>query len=102
LGSQKAPAITIWYGRTQRLGHCGRPQRWVSVLGRASEPEQVRSLLQGLTKLEHLEVFQCRVTAKDNWREAVELRPKRTQYKYARGDVVLCSLTKAYVSRPGE
>ena len=91
--SQKAPAIPIWYGG---------PQRWGNVPCRASEPEQVSSLLEGLTKLEHLGVFQCRITAKGNWRGAIELRPKRTQYKYARRDVVLYSLTKAYVSRPRE
>lgn len=39
---------------------------------------------------------------KDNWQEAIELRAKRSQYVFARRDVVLYSIAKTYVSPPGE
>ena len=40
---------------------------------------------------------------KDNFADAIQLRPKRTQYKFARRETVLYSLGKAYVaSRPDE
>ena len=39
----------------------------------------------------------------DNFSAAIELRPKRTQYRFARRETVLYSLGKAYVaSRPDE
>ncbi|HUW84430.1 MAG TPA: GNAT family N-acetyltransferase [Phycisphaerae bacterium] len=40
---------------------------------------------------------------KDNFADAIQLRPKRTQYKYVRREAVLYSLGRAYVaSRPDE
>ena len=40
---------------------------------------------------------------KDNFDEAIQLRPKRSQYRFTRRETVLYSLAKAYVaSRPDE
>lgn len=39
---------------------------------------------------------------RDNWLDAIQLEVKPTQYRFMRREVVLYSLAKAYVSRPGE
>ena len=40
--------IDIWYGDQQRFGHLGRPQRWVNVLGRLSDPDRVERFTYAL------------------------------------------------------
>ncbi len=40
--------IDIWYGTTQRFGHLGNPQRWVNILGNASDPDGIASLTYSL------------------------------------------------------
>lgn len=52
--NSNAPAIDVWYGRQQRFGHCGQPQRWVNVLGRVTEPEQFSALTYRLNSGEQL------------------------------------------------
>jgi len=36
--------IDIWYGREQRFGHIGRPQRWANLLGCVKSPSRVERL----------------------------------------------------------
>ena len=36
--------IELWYGNTQPFGHLGTPQRWINILGRITNPEQLDSL----------------------------------------------------------
>jgi hypothetical protein len=38
------PQIDLWYGRHQRFGQRGHPQRWINILGRVSGPEPIQSL----------------------------------------------------------
>lgn len=38
------PIIDLWYGPKQRFGQNGQAQRWVNILGRISEPAQVKHL----------------------------------------------------------
>jgi hypothetical protein len=33
--------INIWYGDVQKYGHLGTPQRWINVLGRVEEPNNL-------------------------------------------------------------
>lgn len=43
-----APRIHIWYGKSQRFGRPGLPQKWVNILGSVTEPEQVAGLSYSL------------------------------------------------------
>ncbi len=36
--------IDVWYGPVQRFGHLGNVQRWVNILGNASDPDGIDSL----------------------------------------------------------
>ncbi len=38
------PVVAFWYGTNQTFGGIGTPQRWVNVLGNASDPDGVKSL----------------------------------------------------------
>lgn len=42
------PAIDIWYGTSQVFGQHGNPQRWISILGRVSDGDGVKSLKYSL------------------------------------------------------
>ena len=42
--SSTGPTVVLWYGDTQEFGQIGRPQRWVNVLGNASDPDGVVSM----------------------------------------------------------
>ncbi|NJN84575.1 MAG: hypothetical protein HC802_21335 [Caldilineaceae bacterium] len=42
--SHDSPQIHLWYGKRQRFGHVGRPQRWVNVLGRVRGQFPLHSL----------------------------------------------------------
>ena len=42
------PLIDVWYGPNQSFGHLGNPQRWVSILGRVSDGNGVKSLKYSL------------------------------------------------------
>ena len=33
------PVISVWYGDTQEFGKLGQPQRWINILGNASDPD---------------------------------------------------------------
>ncbi len=39
-----APAIDVWYGKRQRFGHLGLPQRWINILGSVSPAERIAQL----------------------------------------------------------
>src|SRR5690606_35882045 len=45
---QSAPAIDVWHGDNQSFGGIGTPQRWVNVLGRASDLDGIDVLLYSL------------------------------------------------------
>jgi len=42
------PVIDVWYGSHQVFGHIGNPQEWVDVLGNASDPDGIDSLVYSL------------------------------------------------------
>jgi uncharacterized repeat protein (TIGR02543 family) len=46
--TKSLPTIDIWYGSNQAFGHIGRPQRWVNILGNASDPDDILSLTYSL------------------------------------------------------
>jgi regulation of enolase protein 1 (concanavalin A-like superfamily) len=39
-----APVIDVWHGDTQTFGQRGKPQRWVNILGRVTDPDGVAQL----------------------------------------------------------
>ena len=43
-----APEIEFWYGSEQSFGHTGNPQRWINVLGTATDPDRLVSLSYSL------------------------------------------------------
>ncbi len=45
---QSAPAIDVWHGDNQSFGGIGSPQRWVNVLGRATDLDGIDVLLYSL------------------------------------------------------
>ncbi len=45
---EAGPVIDVWYGRSQRFGHIGKPQRWVNILGNVSDVDGVKSLAYSL------------------------------------------------------
>lgn len=44
----QTPIIDIWYGPRQRFGYCGRPQRFVNILGRVRGNAPIDSLVYRL------------------------------------------------------
>ena len=40
----QAPAIDIWYGKTQSFGHLGVPQKQINILGRVSDPQGINTI----------------------------------------------------------
>lgn len=52
--NDSSPNIQIWYGLQQKFGHVGRPQRWVNILGNASDPDGISSLKYSLNSGPHV------------------------------------------------
>jgi hypothetical protein len=48
LAPDAPPEINVWYGSPQRFGHLGVPQRWVNILGSASDADGIASLQYSL------------------------------------------------------
>ncbi len=42
--------IIFWYGRHQKFGHLGEPQRWINILGHVSGPAQTEKVTFSLNK----------------------------------------------------
>jgi uncharacterized repeat protein (TIGR02543 family) len=42
------PVIDVWYGSDQQFGNVGIPQRWINILGNASDPNGIASLRYSL------------------------------------------------------
>jgi hypothetical protein len=62
------PSIEVWYTLEQRFGHIGNPQRWVNILGNASDPQGISSLTYSLNGESPLEL----TVGPDGWRLAEE------------------------------
>jgi len=62
------PSIDVWYTLEQRFGHIGNPQRWVNILGNASDPQGISSLTYSLNGESPLDL----TVGPDGWRLAEE------------------------------
>jgi hypothetical protein len=51
------PIIDVWYGSNQRFGHIGTAQRWVNILGNASDPDGLASLSYSLNQGSDVHLF---------------------------------------------
>jgi hypothetical protein len=62
------PLVDVWYTLEQRFGHIGNPQRWVNILGNASDTDGIASLTYSLNGESPLELN----IGPDGWRLAEE------------------------------